>query len=132
MAEVKKRKRKTIEKQPKFEEQEGLNKLSIYVSIVNSGLANNVVKIMESVGCSASFIQNGEGTATEALKDVLNIVDTKKDVVISIIKNKDLEQVQTEMNAFFLAAKRNRGIGFAIQMNSIVGVRIYKFLSQTL
>ena len=42
------------------------------------------------------------------------------------------DQVQVELNAYFAANKRNNGLGFAIPLTSIIGVKAYKFLSQTL
>ena len=124
------RKKKQVEK--KFEEKKDLDRLYVYISIVNAGVADSIVKIFEDMGSSVSFIQNGMGTATEEVRNALHIKDNKKEVVYSIIRASRLEAVEQEINAFFMASKRNKGVAFAIPMDSIQGVRLYKFLSQTL
>jgi len=128
---VKKLKPKKV-KEAKFEEKKDLDKLYVYFTIVNSGVADSVVKVFEDMGCSVSFIQNGTGTASEEVKKALHIVDSRKEVVISIIRESRLEDVEKELAAFFLASKRNKGVAFATRMDAIQGVRVYKFLSQTL
>ena len=119
-------------KETKFEEKKDLDKLYVYFTIVNSGVADSVVKVFEEMGCSVSFIQNGTGTASEEVRKALHIQDSRKEVVISIIRESRLDDIEKELAAFFLAAKRNRGIAFATKMDAIQGVRLYKFLSQTL
>ena len=120
------------EREAKFEEKKDIDKLYVYFTIVNAGVAESVVKVFEDMGCSVSFIQNGVGTASEEVKKALHIQDSRKEVVISIIRESRLEDVEKELAAFFLASKRNKGVAFATKMDAIQGVRLYKFLSQTL
>ena len=129
---IKKIGRKKVLPEKKFEEKKDLDRLYVYISIVNAGIAETIVKIFEDMGSSVSFIQNGLGTATEEVRNALHIKDNKKEVVYSIIRASRLEDVEKEINAFFMASKRNKGVAFAIPMDSIQGVRLYKFLSQTL
>lgn len=119
-------------KEAKFEEKKDLDKLYVYFTIVNAGVAESVVKVFEDMGCSTSFIQNGIGTASEEVRKALHIQDSRKEVVISIIRESRLEDIEKELAAFFLAAKRNKGVAFATKMDAIQGIRLYKFLSQTL
>ena len=119
-------------KEAKFEEKKDLDKLYVYFTIVNAGVADSVVKVFEEMGCSVSFIQNGKGTANEEVIKALHITDIKKEVVISIIRESRLEDIDKELAALFAASRRSKGIAFATRMDAIQGVRLYKFLSQTL
>lgn len=119
-------------KEAKFEEKKDLDKLYVYFTIVNSGVADSVIKVFEDMGCSVSFVQNGVGTASEEVRKALHIQDTRKEVVISIIRESRLEDIEKELAAFFLASRRNKGVAFATKMDAIQGIRLYKFLSQTL
>ena len=116
----------------KFENRANIDKLYVFFTIVNAGVADSVVKIFEDMGSSVSFIQNGKGTASQEMREALHISDVKKEVVISIIRESRLEDIEKEINAFFLASKRNKGVAFAIKMDAVQGIRLYKFLSQTL
>ena len=119
-------------KETKFEEKKDLDKLYVYFTIVNSGVGDSVVKVFEEMGCSVSFVQNGTGTASEEVKKALHIQDSRKEVVISIIRESRLEDIEKELTAFFVSSRRSKGIAFATRMDAIQGVRLYKFLSQTL
>lgn len=107
-------------------------KLYFYITIVNKGQADAVINLMEYVGSSVSFVQTGEGSAPTKLKSILSLEDDKKEIIISFIKEILLEDAEKELNAFFEANKKNRGVAFAIPLNSIVGERVYKFLTKTI
>lgn len=124
-------KRSTPSKGKLFEEKENLSRLYVYVVIVDRGQGNSVIKLMQSLGSSLQFTEQGQGTATNELRNILGIIDDYKDVVFSIIDDNKLDSVTKELDSFFVASKKNRGVGFAIPMTSIMGVKFYKFLTQT-
>ena len=115
-----------------YENKADLAKLMMHVTIVSRGQGQTIVKFMQSVGSSAQFIFTGNGTANKQILDILNIADNKKDVVISLIKADLSPTIKQELDAFFAANKRNKGIGFSIPMTSIIGVNFYRFLTDSL
>lgn len=127
-----KKKNETNKTAEPFEKKKDLEKLSIFVTIVNANLADTITKIFQGVGVSAQFVQRGQGTATKQIKDILGIEDNSKDVVFSIIKQSAIPDAKAELEAFFAASKKNKGIGFTIPMTSVTGVTVYKFLTNTL
>lgn len=120
--------RKTTQK---YEDRANLKKLSLYISIVNKGNSQAIVNLFKNMGSSAQFVQLGEGTAIKEIRDIFGIDDTGKEIILSFIKKDDVEIATKELDAFFLASKSNQGIGFAIPLTSIVGVKIYQFLTNT-
>lgn len=122
--------RKTDKKITKpFEETADLKKLCLFVTIVNNGLSSPIVKLFEHNGCSAQFIEHGEGTATRQVLDILGVEDTRKDVVFSFIKEESKEDIKQELEAFFAINKKNKGIAFSIPMTSVIGIKVYQFLA---
>lgn len=119
---VSKRKKKTID----------TKKLLLFITIVNRGQGNFVLKLFESEGANAQFVQYGEGTAQKEIRDILGIEDNSKEVIISIISEDKIESAKKELEAFFKIRKRNRGIGFSIPMTSLIGMKLYQFLVDTL
>ena len=107
-------------------------KLSMFVTIVNKGQGNFVLKLFESEGANAQFVQHGEGTAQKEIRDILGIEDKSKEIIISLIPNDKIASARKELEAFFKVSKRNRGIGFSIPMTSIIGMRIYQFLCDSI
>lgn len=121
----------SVKEQP-FEKKKDLDKLYLYFTVVNAGQADAVIDLMEYAGSSAQYVQRAVGTAPSNLMSILNISDNKKEIVISFIKESLLDDAQKELNAFFQASKKNKGIAFAVPLKSIMGVRVYKFLTRTI
>ena len=126
-----KKQKATEEVRPAFETRSDLKKLVLYTIIVPRGQGENILKILKSYKSSAQFIQIGEGTATSVIRDILNIEDTKKDIIYSIVREDTVKDIKQELDVYFIASKRNKGIAYTISLNSIVGVKMYKFLTQT-
>ena len=109
-----------------------IKKLSMFITIVNRGQGTFVLKLFESEGANAQFVQYGEGTAQKEIRDILGIEDNSKEIIISLIRQDKISSAKRELEAFFKVSKRNRGIGFSIPMTSLIGMKFYQFLVDTL
>ena len=107
-------------------------KLLMFITIINRGQGNFVLKLFESEGANAQFVQYGEGTAQKEIRDILGIEDNSKEIIISLISQDKIDSAKRELEAFFKVSKRNRGIGFSIPMTSLIGMKFYQFLVDTL
>ncbi|HKL72806.1 MAG TPA: hypothetical protein VJY64_01350 [Candidatus Onthovivens sp.] len=116
---------------PLLEENPNLTKLVLFVTIINHTQAESVVNLTRKFRSSASFIENGSGTAEREVLDILGINDDDRDVIFSFIREDMLSDFKKELDAFFMASKKNRGIGFSIPLTSIIGVKIYQFLTDS-
>ena len=112
--------------------QTDIKKLSMFITIVNRGQGNFVLKLFESEGANAQFVQYGEGTAQKEIRDILGIEDNSKEIIISLISQDKIDSAKRELEAFFKVSKRNRGIGFSIPITSLIGMKFYQFLVDTL
>lgn len=106
-------------------------KLLLFITIVGEGQSTAIRKLFERYGCSAQFVERGEGTATKEIYNILGVENTGKDVVFSFLAEDKASDIKKELDAFFVASKRNRGISFSIRLSSIIGVRVYQFLANT-
>lgn len=119
-------------KSESFEKTNDIKKLSLYVTIVNKGQANAVTSLFQRMGSAVQFIEVGNGTANRNVLDILGIEDNAKEVVFSLIKKELVIDARNELEAFFMASKKNKGIGFSIDLTSIIGVKLYRFLTDSL
>ena len=103
--------------------------LVAYFAIVNQGNAGAVIDIFRRAGSTASFVQRGTGTASKHVRDILGIEDNRKEIVVSIIREELLKEATVELEAFYAASKRNKGIGFSVSLTGLSGVRMYQFLA---
>ena len=106
-------------------------KLSLFLTIVNEGQAKAIIRIFERFGSSAQFVQRGEGTATKEIYDLLGLENNGKDIIFSFVSQDKIDDVKKGIGAYFIASRRNSGISMAIPLSSIIGVRIYQFLANT-
>lgn len=106
-------------------------RLLLFITIVGEGQSTAIRKLFERYGCSAQFVERGEGTATKEIYNILGVENTGKDVVFSFLSDDKASDIKKELDAFFVASKRNQGISFSIRLSSIIGVRVYQFLANT-
>ncbi len=130
---VKKEKKKEAleEERPAFETRDDLKKLYLYTIIVPRGQGEYILRVLKANRTSVQFLQYGEGTASNAIRGILGIEDTKKDIIYSIVREDAIPDIKKEIDVYFVASKKNRGIAYTIALTSIVGVKMYKFLTQT-
>ena len=126
-----KKKESTKKEDSAFETRSDIKKLVLYTVIVPRGQGENIIRIFKANKSSAQFVQYGEGTASNAIRDILGSEDTKKDIVYSLVREDAVPDIKKELDVYFIASKRNRGIAYTISLTSIVGVKLYKFFTQT-
>ena len=119
-------------KEAKFEDRPELKKIYLVIIVVDIGVSKSVEKLMQELGSSMQFTHNGRGTASKEILNILGVVDNSKGVVNAVISEDRLDDVKRELNIFFAASKKNRGIAFTVPFTAIEGIRIYKYLTQTI
>lgn len=120
------RKRSLIKKSPPKPQ---TKKLSLYITIVNKGNGDAIAKLLSHFDTSLTIIHRGEGTASDTVSEILGFNDNRKDVVISVIRQEKIKDIHVEIESFFHAHKRNKGVAFAIPLSAVVGTNTYHFLA---
>lgn len=116
----------------KIENRKNLHKLYVVITIVEYHQSEQVVKILEGVGSAASFIQVGQGTSNKKMYDILGIIDDKKGVIFSLISEERKEEALYVLKEYLTEDKdKNKGIAFTIPLNSLIGARVYYFLTNS-
>ncbi len=133
-------KRKTVEKKDSksinkekrsYQELYKTEKLYLSIIIVNRYQGEYYVERFIKEGCSLSFVIYGKGTAPSELLYVLGTPQSKKDVVISVIKESLKDKVNSIIDERFNFSKSAKGIAFMIDFDSVMGVLSYRYLSDT-
>lgn len=116
---------------PAFESRPDLKKLVFYIVIVPRGHADNILRIFKTTKSSFQLVQFGDGTATSEFKSILGVEGNEKDLVYSLVREDVVPEIKRELDNYFDSNKRNGGIAFTINVKTLIGVRIYKYLTQT-
>lgn len=119
-----------VNKKQSFDKTHDIKPLYIYIAVVHYGDGAEVVEIFKNAGSSLQFVQIGEGTASRHVLEILGIEDSRKEIVFSLIKGEDLQKATTELEVYFTANHKSRGIGFSIALTGLAGVKMYQFLTQ--
>lgn len=122
---------KKINPKDSFESRPDLKNLVFYTVIVNRGQSDGIIKIFKNTKSSFQLIQFGEGTSKNQFKTILGAEETDKDILYSIVREDIVPDIKREIDAFFATSKRNIGIAYTISLKSLVGVKMYKYLTQT-
>lgn len=122
---------KEILKKNLFEETHSLKRLKLLVVIVNDGQAENICSTLSKKSCAISVTTIGVGTANADVYDVLGFGEKKKQIVVGIIQEEKIEEIKTYLNGRFMISKFAKGIAFTINISSVAGIFVYKFLTDT-
>lgn len=114
-----------------YEKENKIDPLKLYIIIVPFGQADNIIKQLESIGISCNFITAGEGTGKNFMPGLISSVDSKKQIIMSFVKENMAEKVNGYLKQRFNTSKAARGIGVSVKLTSVAGVSIYRFLTNT-
>ncbi len=129
---VEKKDSKSINKEKRsYQELYKTEKLYLSIIIVSRYQGEYYVERFIKEGCSLSFIIYGKGTAPSELLYVLGTPQSKKDVVISVVKESLKDKVNSIIDERFNFSKSAKGIAFMIDFDSVMGVLSYRYLSDT-
>ena len=115
-----------------FEEKPDLQKLYLYTIVVEQDVANTVIKLLQNLGSSAQFIHNGRGTAPSEVLGILNATVDRKAIINAFVDEDNIKDIHDELKLFFAEGRKNRGVAFAVPLSSLQGIRMYKYLTQTI
>jgi nitrogen regulatory protein PII len=112
-----------------YEKGHSLEYLDLLVSIVPNGQAGAIIDLMVKGEASASFISHGKGTASSDFYDVLGLGENQKQIVFSLIKERRWPGIKAALAQRFSVSEWSRGVAFAVRLDSLCGVSVYKILT---
>ena len=122
--------KKKLEKEP-YDKSHKIVNLYMVITIVNQGMGEAVMYLIEKHQVSGQFIQKGEGTASKQILDLLSVENNSKEVIYSFVKEAKLDEMMNDLDKFLKSSKRVQGIAFSIKLDTIAGRTAYHFLTQT-
>ena len=105
-----------------------MERMKVLFTIVDRGHGIALSRLYEQndVGLHMQII--AEGTATSEILDMLGL-NNNKAVVISVIREDLTDTIMKVLEEKFSTIRNGKGIAFAVPLSSVIGVNIYRFLS---
>ncbi len=104
-------------------------KLKILVTIVNRNKTEFYMDFLHGFEVNFQTVALGQGTAKSETLHLLGLEDSDKGVIFSVIREDKSEEILRHLDEKFKTIRNGKGIAFTIPLASVIGVAIYRFLS---
>lgn len=124
-------KKKNTQQKPKFipfEDQYVLRKTKLLIVTVRLGQSDAIQKIFDDYNVSMSVTTLGSGETFEF--DRITAL-SKKEFIFAIVCEDKVEPIMRKLQERFALSRQAQGIAYTIDITSIAGVSVYKFLTNT-
>lgn len=128
MEETKKIRRKPTVKKS-IDKTDAFKKLKLLVTVVNRSKTEFFMDLLTSFEVNFQTSILGQGTARSDMLYMLGLEDSDKGVVLSVIREDKVTEALQALEDKFATIKNGKGIAFTLPMSSVIGVAMYRFLS---
>ena len=108
---------------------DGFKKLKLLVTVVNRSKTEFFMDFLTAYEVNFQTAVLGQGTARSETLYMLGLEDSDKGVIFSVLREEKAEEAMQGLENKFHTLKNGKGIAFTIPMSSVIGVAIYRFLS---
>ena len=108
---------------------EGFRKLKILVTVVNRSKTEFYMDLLSDFEVNFQTAVLAQGTAKSETLYMLGLEESDKSVIFSVIREDKVHDAMHMLEEKFHTIKGGKGIAFTVPMSSVIGVAIYRFLS---
>lgn len=105
--------------------------MKLLITIVNKGKCSLVTEICHKFKIDFQTVYTGKGTASSERLEMLSLGETEKEIILSLVSDKDIEFILNELNQSIDFNKVGSGVAFSVQLDSI-GSSTYQYLMEGL
>lgn len=118
-------------KKKRFQNEAPIEKLVLLMIIVPHGAADTFEDFLKENNVAMQLFLSGQGTAPQDLRGLLGLDDLRKDIIIAPIKQSQAAMILQYIEMRFQLVPKKKGIAFTVSMTSMIGVALYKFLTNS-
>ena len=105
-----------------------IKKLKLLITIVDWPKAEFYLDTLSQYEVNCQLVTGGKGTATSEMVDLLGL-NPHKAVLLSVIREDRVDGIMKVLDEKFRTIRNGKGVAFAVPMSSVIGVNMYRFLS---
>ena len=105
-----------------------IKKLKLLFTVVDRNKGEFYLDVLSQYDVNFQTVINGTGTAKSEILDMLGL-NNNKAVVVSVIREDMTDTIMKVLDEKFNTIRNGKGVAFAVPLSSVIGVNIYRFLS---
>ena len=105
-----------------------IKKLKLLFTIVDRPKAEFYLDVLSQYEVNCQLVAPGLGTATSEMVDLLGL-NPHKAVLLSVVREDKVDTIMKVLEEKFRTIRNGKGVAFAVPMSSVIGVNMYRFLS---
>ena len=105
-----------------------IRKLKLLFTVVDRPKGEFYLDVISQFDVNCQLAVAGQGTATSDVVELLGL-EPHKAVILSVVREDMVEQIMNCLEDKFNTIRNGKGISFAVPLSSIIGVNLYRFLS---
>ena len=105
-----------------------IKKLKLLITVVDRQKGEFYLDVISQFDVNCQMAMGGLGTATSALVELLGL-EPHKAVILRVVREDRVEEIMNTLEDKFATIRNGKGIAFAIPLSGVIGVNMYRFLS---
>lgn len=105
-----------------------IKKLKLLFTVVDRPKGEFYLDVISQFNVNCQLILGGLGTATSELVELLGL-EPHKAVILSVVREDMVDTIMNTLEEKFATIRNGKGISFAVPLSSVIGVNLYRFLS---
>ena len=106
-----------------------VKKLKLLITVVNRNKTEFFTDFIGGFDVNFQMTTLAQGTAKSETLHLLGLEDSDKSVIFSVIREDKAEEILHAIEDKFHTLRGGKGIAFTTPLSSVIGVAIYRFLS---
>ena len=104
-------------------------KLKLLITVVNRKKAEFFMDFLQGFEVNAQMSMLAQGTARSDTLHMLGLEDADRSVIFSLIREDRADEILRGLDHKFTTVRGGKGIACTVPLSSVIGVAIYRFLS---
>ena len=105
-----------------------IKKLKLLITVVDRQKGEFYLDVISQFDVNCQMALGGLGTAASELVELLGL-EPHKAVILSVVREDRVEEIMNTLEDKFATIRNGKGIAFAMPLSSVIGVNMYRFLS---
>ena len=105
-----------------------IKKLKLLITVVDRQKGDFYAGVISQFDVNFQMALGGLGTANSELLELLGL-ESHKVVILSVVREDLVDSIMNTLEDKFATIRNGKGVSFAVPFSSVIGVNLYRFLS---